>query len=122
MIETVGQHDIQIEAAKVGCQLMRNNSGVMINRAGQPVRFGLGNISAQLNKKRKSSDLIGFTYTGLFIAVEVKPRGWKFNPRHEDHRAQLNFLEYVIRHGGIGCFATKWDEVRFWLELYDQVP
>lgn len=120
--ETPVQHEILVQASTVGCQLMRNNSGVMINRAGQPVRFGLGNTSAKLNKKRKSADLIGFTAFGLFTAVECKPAGWKFNPKHEDHIAQLNFLEWVIRHRGIGCFATCWLDVYRWLHAYRQIP
>lgn len=116
------QQEIQVQAARVGCELLRNNSGVMINRAGQPVRFGLGNVSAKLNKVRKSPDLIGWTCRGLFIAVDAKPHGWRFNPNHDDEVAQLNFMEYVIRSGGIGCFATCWYDVYYRLHLYRQLP
>ncbi len=93
-----------------------------MNRANQPVRFGLGNVSARINKVRKSSDLIGWTCKGLFIAVETKKPGWKFNPNHADHIAQLNFIEYVIRSGGIGCFATCWYDVYYRLSIYKQLP
>lgn len=86
-----------------------------------PVRFGLGNDSAKINRARKTADLIGYTCTGRFIAVEVKRPGWRYTGKGREP-AQLAFLEHVLRFGGIGCFATSWDDVLWWLTLYGDIP
>lgn len=112
-----------IEAAKCGSFLLRNNSFVLKNQEGTPVRAGLGNISHEQNKKFKSSDQIGITPTiitqemvgktiGIFTAVEFKKEGWKFNPSDERELAQLTFIEWVIVRGGLAGFAASIDDVR----------
>ena len=120
--EAVVSDTIRIQAARVGCVLLRNNSGVMIDATGRHVRFGLGNDSKQINAVRKSPDLIGWTCHGLFIAVETKHAGWRFNASHPDEVAQLAFLEWIMRSGGIGCFATSWLDVYHRLAIYRQLP
>jgi len=109
MREADVQNSIRIEASKAGLMLWRNNSGVLMDKDGRPVRFGLGNDSAQANKKIKSSDLIGL-WRGRFIAIECKPKGWVY--RGSDREvAQLNYINLVRKHGGIALFATSWEDV-----------
>jgi len=72
------------------------------------VRYGLGNDSAQVNAKLKSSDLIGITPVGgvgVFTSYEIKKPGWRYagTPREV---AQLRWLELVVSLGGIGKFIS----------------
>ena len=50
------QANIRLAAAQDRVFLMRNNSGALPDSRGRWVRFGLGNDSAAVNDKRKSSD------------------------------------------------------------------
>lgn len=119
-LEDEVQQLIQIYAAKNGCNLMRNNSGALVDKTGRMVRYGLGNISSKHNRHFKSSDLIGITTVtvqpsmvgkvlGVFTAMEVKREGWKFSPNMKHEQAQLNFLKWVICHGGLAGFAPSVD-------------
>ncbi len=115
--ETAISSTIRLEASKLGVSLWRNNSGVATNRDGRPVRFGLGNDSKRLNETMKSSDLIGLTSRGTFVAVEVKRPGWharfeRFTPRE---LAQWNFHQHVQRNYGVAGFATCWSDVELLL-------
>jgi hypothetical protein len=106
------QNTIRIEGAKVGVLFFRNNVGVLEDRNGRPVRFGLANDSAEINRKFKSSDLIGiWELTGQFVAVEVKEAGWKYNPNDAHEAAQFAFLALIRSKGGIALFATSWEDV-----------
>jgi len=104
--ETDTQQRIRVKAVELGCVLWRNNSGVLPDRKGRPVRFGLGNDSGKINKNFKSADLIGMSRTGVFMAVEVKHPGWK-SPQNEREKAQWAFLLDVVTKGGIGFFVTS---------------
>lgn len=112
MSESRVQSEIRLGASRVGAMLLRNNSGVLYNPAGRPVRFGLGNDSAKLNEVFKSPDLVGLTSRGQFLGVECKPVGWTFKENDSHERAQRNCIDAIIRHGGIGMFATSWEQVR----------
>lgn len=114
MSETNINAEIMLESSQRGTPLLRNNSGVLPDRQGRPVRFGLGNESKEVNKIFKSSDLIGIypvritqemvgSTVGLFFAVESKKPGWRFDERAQ---AQQNFGRWVQRHGGLFTFAT----------------
>lgn len=88
------QNGIRIEAVKFGCILMRNNNGVLKDRTGAYITYGLG---------PGTSDLIGWTSVNdqaVFTAVEIKRPGKK--PTDE----QLAFLSRVQASGGIACSAT----------------
>lgn len=113
--ESEVQQLIQIEAAKFGVILLRNNSGAMKDDTGRVVRYGLGNISPK--QETKSSDLIGITTivitpqmvgktVGIFTAVEVKKEGWT-KITNERERHQSNFLTWVAKRGGIAFFANS---------------
>lgn len=116
MTEADVQNLIRLEAAEKNLLLWRNNVGAMLDVKGRPVRFGLANDSPAMNKKIKSSDLIGIrpvlitpahvgTVIGQFLAREVKPDTWKYTGTNRE-KAQLNYLNIVAKNGGDAAFAT----------------
>lgn len=99
---------IRIEAAVWGIVLMRNNSGVLKNERGTPIRFGLMNESKKQNATIKSSDLLGpMPPNGRLICVEVKEEGWQFNPKNEREVAQLNFINFMKSKGAVAGFCSS---------------
>lgn len=95
-----------------GAYCWRNNSGAFDpNKPPSPgTRWGLGNISAPVNKVMKTSDYIGIwpfhvephhvgMTIGQFYAREDKEEGWVYTGTPRE-LAQLNFGELVIRLGG----------------------
>lgn len=114
---------VALRASAWGSRLFRNNSGVLPDpNTGRPVRFGLGNESARINKEMKSSDYIGWTSVvitpemvgktvAVVTALEAKAVGFK--PKHEyrdgsREKAQNKFMQLIISAGGIAGFC--WDE------------
>lgn len=88
------QNAIRREARDKGLVLMRNNVGVLRDKDGRPVRYGLANDSAPVNRRIKSGDLIGIrrvmitsamvgSSIGQFVSREVKAPGWRYNPNNE---------------------------------------
>lgn len=87
--ETVVQQRTRLEHCRLpGAQNWRNNNGACTDDTGRLIRYGLGNVSAQLNAVIKSSDLIGITpvlieprhvgyWLGVFTALECKPSDWR---------------------------------------------
>lgn len=114
--ESWAQSAIRLEAAQKGVRLFRNNVGALKDERGVPVRYGLANDNAALNKRLKSSDLIGWrplTITpdmvggivAQFLAREVKAPGWTYRgDAHE--QAQAAFIHLVQADGGDAAFAT----------------
>jgi len=114
--EAVVQNIVRAEGSSKGLRLWRNNSGVAMDENGdRTVRYGLCNDSKKINKKIKSSDLIGIrprfimpadvgTVLGQFVARECKPTGWTYRST-EREVAQLKFLELVASLGGDASFA-----------------
>jgi len=111
------QTKIRLEASQKGIRLWRNNVGAVHTAEGHFLRFGLANESAQMNKKIKSSDLIGIRpiviqphHVGLtigqFVAREVKAPNWKYKAT-EREIAQQRFLELVKKLGGDAVFANS---------------
>ena len=112
--------EIQLEAAKMGILLMRNNSGAMTDDTGRLVRYGLGNISK--NQKFKSSDRIAIkpvTITpemvgqtiGVFVAIEMKKEGWKYKG-DEREQGQKNFIDYITARGGKAFFCCSVEDFK----------
>lgn len=110
------QANVRLEASRKGAHLFRNNVGVLTDKDGRPVRYGLANDSAKLNKVIKSSDLIGWRKLRInhehvgqvvaqFISRECKRPGWTFK-NDEREVAQLKWLELVNAAGGDGKFCT----------------
>lgn len=123
MYESELQDHIRVDAPNHGCILMRNNSGVLLDQTGRPVRYGLMNDSKKVNDQIKSSDLIGFTRVtitpemvgqtfAVFTAVEVKRPGWILNLKDARERAQQNFIEWIKIKGGFAGFAQSVDDLK----------
>lgn len=100
----------RLTASKLGWRLFRNNCGALKDETGRIVRYGLCNDTPAMNKRIKSSDLIGIrpviitpdmvgTTLGQFVAREVKREGWKYKAT-EHEQAQLRFGEIVTSLGG----------------------
>lgn len=104
------QDEARLLASKMGWRLFRNNVGVLKDERGVPVRYGIANDSPAMNKRIKSSDLIGIrpvvitpdmvgSTIGQFVAREVKKAGWKYKGT-EHEKAQLAFGTLIIGLGG----------------------
>ncbi len=88
--------EIMIALSAAGALIFRNNCGVLLDRNGRPVKFGLA---------VGSGDLIGiWPPDGKFISIEVKKPGKKADPK------QTAFIDAVRRKGGIAGVATSVDE------------
>lgn len=110
------QSRIRLAYAKQGTTLFRNNVGVLQREDGTPVRFGLANDSAAINKVLKSGDLIGWTERVIthdmvghiiaqFTSIECKRADWTFKgDKHE--LAQLKWNEIVNKSGGYARFSN----------------
>lgn len=92
MKESDIQRLIMLALSEAGCLIWRNNTGVLKNAAGIPIKFGLC---------VGSSDLIGITPTGRFLAVEIKTCKGRATPE------QLRFIEAVRSRGGIAGIARS---------------
>lgn len=95
------QSQIRLEAAAKGYIMWRNNSGVLMDKRGVPVRFGLSNDSAAVNAVAKSADLIGIGPGGQFVSVEVKKPGGRIDP------AQVAWCALVNKRGGLGLIVDR---------------
>lgn len=114
--EAWAQSVVRLEAPRHGVWLTRNNVGVLVDKTGRPVRYGLANESKQQNQALKSADLIGIRPVtieprhvghtiGQFVSRECKRPGWSYKGgEHEE--AQLNWLMLVTRYGGDAKFTT----------------
>ena len=85
------------------------------------VRYGLGNVSKELNKELKSSDLVGWTSVvitpamvgktvAVFTAIEVKPETFKINPPYRANTtpwAQEKFCALVRGFGGFSAIVNS---------------
>lgn len=101
-----------------GAYLFRNNSGAYTDDKGNHVRYGLGNISKQVNDVMKTPDYVGIwpyhcrdfvthepITIGQFVGIEMKEEGWVFTGKGRE-RGQMNFGELVIRLGGRFMFHS----------------
>ena len=114
--EAWAQSVVRLEASEKGVKLFRNNVGVLEDKTGRPVRYGLGNDSAKMNEVIKSGDLIGIrplvilphhvghTF-GQFVSREVKSPGWQYTGQGRE-TAQLAWCNLVNSCGGDAAFAT----------------
>ena len=117
MRESAAASHIRLDAAYLGVDLWRNNSGSFQDSTGRWIRYGLCNDSKTLNKMVASSDYIGITpvtitpdmvgqVIGVFTAIETKPTGWHLIPSDDRGLAQQKFHDIVKKAGGFAGFAT----------------
>lgn len=85
-----------LRLTEIGCRVFRNNVGQLQTPDGRWVRYGLA---------VGSSDLIGWTPDGRFLAVECK------GPRGVVTPEQQRFLDAVNDAGGLGLVARDVDVV-----------
>lgn len=78
-------NDCMIALSKSGATVFRNNTGVLKDANGRPVRFGLC---------PGSSDIIGICPDGKFLAVECKAAKGRVSDK------QRKFIDNVTRQGG----------------------
>jgi hypothetical protein len=78
-------NDCLVALSSAKCLVWRNNTGCLKDHNGRPIKFGLC---------VGSSDIIGITPSGQFLAVECKTLTGKASP------AQLAFIAAVIARGG----------------------
>lgn len=104
-------------------RIFRNNVGVAFNAEGRPIRYGLCNSSKQQNTLLKSSDFVGWVSVeilphhvgktfALFLGIEAKEEGWKYSDNNIRYKAQKAYLDLINNAGGIGTFATCFEDVR----------
>ena len=114
--EVYAQSQVALEAPKYGCLLTRNNKGVLPDKNGTPVRFGLFNETKARGARIRSWDLVGFrkrlitpqmvgTIIGQFVGREIKEPGWVFSG-DEHETAQLKCTELALSYGCDVGFAT----------------
>jgi hypothetical protein len=88
-------NEVLIALSAAGCIVWRNNTGVLKDSTGRPVKFGLC---------PGSSDVIGIAPNGSFLAVEVKSKTGRVSPK------QQTFIDAVNRSGGIAGVARSSEE------------
>lgn len=126
--EAATQTQCRLDAPKLSAHLWRNNSGVLKNDAGTPVRYGLGNESPKICKVRKSSDTIGllrFTIqqhhvgrtVGVFLSIEFKRPNWTA-PTSEEDKAQYNWIQHINFNGGLASFVNHPSQLKTLIESY----
>jgi len=122
MAESSVQAEIRLLASQRGWRLFRNNCGVLPDRNGRPVRFGLANDSAQLSREYKSGDLIGVRPVvvtqemvgrtlGVFVSVEVKHPDWKPSASDERYQAQCRWRDLILSLGGYAVITNRSDTI-----------
>ena len=117
MSESAVSQRIVLKASSRGIRLFRNNVGACQDDTGRHIRYGLANVSKQMNATVKSADLIGITPVlvradhvghtlGVFTSIESKRGGWKYTGKGRE-LAQNNWLNVVQLLGGIAHFANN---------------
>lgn len=96
---------VRLEAAKKNILLWRNNVGAYQDDSGNFIRYGLANDTPAMNKRVKSSDLIGIKPNGQFICREVKAADWYYTGTPHE-AAQLAFIDMILAKGGDAGFAV----------------
>lgn len=119
--EAAVSNRLRLAASQAGGRLWRNNVGALVDDRGVPLRYGLANDSAALNKVIKSADLVGIyplritpehvgSVVGQFWSVEAKQVGWTYTGRGRE-AAQSAWAQLVVSLGGRACFATRAEDI-----------
>ena len=114
--EAWAQQHARFDIARAGAMAWRNNIGVLPDKRGVPVRFGLANDSHAVNERIKSgdlilaiprvirSDMVGSTIA-QFGSVELKAPGWVYSGSKREV-AQLAWATLIRKLGGYATFST----------------
>lgn len=113
--EEILKQRVQLYAASFGTY-WKNSSGAFTDKTGRLVRFGLGNVSADINRRFKSSDDIGVTpvlilpehvgrIMGIFTAFEFKRPDKPINFNDKRVVAQKAYHDLVRGQGGFAGFV-----------------
>lgn len=113
--------EARLMLGRYGIVAMRNNVGVLEDKNGRPVRYGLCNETPAMNKTIKSSDdILAIPYVvkpqdvgrklGIIGGVEYKKRNWVFSGNGRE-TPQLNFHRMLHAVGGVGIFANSGQSV-----------
>lgn len=118
--EAAVQAGVVRKASAHGGRLFRNNVGAATTDTGSFVRYGLANVSKEMNDVIKSGDLIGVYpllitpahvghIIGQFDSAECKPEGWTYTgtPREV---AQLAWANLIVSLGGRARFISHEDQ------------
>ena len=103
MKESNTQKLVMLAMSDEGALVWRNNTGVLRNEAGIPIRFGLCKGSSDLiciTPVVVTQDMVGSTI-GVFTAVEVKTLKGRVSPE------QQTFIDAVNKAGGIAGVARS---------------
>ena len=106
MKEKVILEQIMLSFSKFGARLLRNNVGVLQDKNGQHVRYGLCVGSSDLIGWKRviiTPDMVGKT-VAVFLAVEVKAG------RTQTTEAQIAFTNAVNNCGGIAMVVHSEEE------------
>ena len=101
--ETAVQRRIMLALSEAGCTVWRNETagawvGRVIHKDGQQVTLSSAHL-IKFGLAIGSSDIIGITPDGRFLAVEVKTDTGRAT------KEQLQFIESVRRAGGVSGIA-----------------
>ena len=103
MKESNMQKLIMLAVSEKGSIVWRNNTGVLKNEAGIPIRFGLCKGSSDLigiTPVTITPDMVGNT-VGVFTAIEVKTKTGRASAE------QMQFIDAVNAAGGIAGLARS---------------
>jgi hypothetical protein len=101
--EQQAQQRIRLALSKGSCRLWRNNTGMLRDQQGRPVRFGLCEGSADLIGYRTvtiTPEMVG-QQLAVFCAVEVKAPKGRTTPQQDA------FLAHVQAAGGRAGIARS---------------
>lgn len=103
--EATIQKQIQLALSEAGCLIWRNETGnfwagKQLHRAGEQVTLSNARM-VPCGLCKGSSDLIGVTPAGRFLAVEVK------TPTGKPSKEQINFIARVQEQGGVAGIARS---------------
>lgn len=105
--------------ARPDMRLMRNNSGMLKDANGRPVKFGLGTGTSDLIGWRTitiTPDMVG-REVAVFTAIECKRPHYPHSSPHVVQQAR--FLDTVKNAGGIALFATCTEDVEHVLSEFE---
>lgn len=106
MTEQATQQRIRLALSRGGTRLWRNNTGMLRDQQGRPVRFGLCAGSADLigyTTIEVTPDMVG-QRLAVFTAVEVKTATGRPTPE------QSAFLDHIRQAGGRAGIARSIDD------------